>query len=85
MGLQSLVQHLRAKHTQLYKECQQEDEVQNAVTSSSSQAHTFPINIASRKWKSHTNLGDLHTQHIHKRLGEMITLDCRPFSMYWHD
>ena len=80
-----MVQHLRAKHAQLYKECQQKDEVQNAVTSSSSQAHTFPINIASRKRKSHTNLGDVHTQRIHRRLGEMIALDCQPFSMYLHD
>ena len=78
----NLVQHLRVKHAQLHIEFQQKVEVQNAATSSSSPAPFSQIPLQEsgdrvRVW----DINDARAQRIHRRIGEMIALDCEPFSV----
>ena len=76
----NLMQHLRAKHTQLHKEFQQKIEVQNAVTSSTSPAPFQQKSL--RQSGDHVQIWDIndaHAQRIPRKMGEMIALDCELF------
>ena len=84
-GTTNLSTHLRIKHPELLKEFEKKSEElklaaqarEGNLVAKKRQLSLQECDDRVRQW----NINDDRSQRIHKRIGEMIALDCHPFSL----
>ena len=81
-GTTNLSVHLKGKHPKLYTEFEKKvKELKEAKSAESRASHRQLSLIQCEDRVRHWGINDVRAQRVHWRIGEMIALDCHPFSI----